>query len=37
MLTKMKLNPNVKFENFTLEDYNPHPHLKVLLPFNLGL
>ena len=33
-LPKMILNPNVKtifdfkFEDFTLEDYNPHPHIK---------
>tara|TARA_B110000977_G_C11069279_1_gene488981 strand:- start:1715 stop:2539 length:825 start_codon:yes stop_codon:yes gene_type:complete len=33
-LPKMLLNPNVKdifdfkFEDFTLEDYNPHPHIK---------
>ena len=33
-LPKMKLNPNItnifdfKFEDFTLEDYNPHPHIK---------
>lgn len=33
-LPKMKINPNVKdifsfsFEDFTLEDYNPHPHIK---------
>jgi len=33
-LPKMKLNPditnifNFKFEDFTLEDYNPHPHIK---------
>lgn len=33
-LPKMKLNPNVKnifdftFEDFTLVDYNPHPHIK---------
>jgi|TARA_R100000479_G_scaffold21607_2_gene8316 thymidylate synthase len=33
-LPKMKLNPEVKdifgfkFDDFTLEDYNPHPHIK---------
>jgi len=33
-LPKMKLNPNItnifdfKFEDFTLENYNPHPHIK---------
>jgi len=33
-LPKMKINPEVKdifdfkFEDFTLEDYNPHPHIK---------
>lgn len=33
-LPKMRLNPNVKtifnfkFEDFTLTDYNPHPHIK---------
>jgi len=33
-LPKMKLNPEItdifefKFEDFTLEDYNPHPHIK---------
>lgn len=33
-LPKMKLNPDVKnifdfkYEDFTLEDYNPHPHIK---------
>jgi thymidylate synthase len=33
-LPKMLLNPNVKdifdfkFEDFTLIDYNPHPHIK---------
>ena len=33
-LPKMILNPEVKdifafkFEDFTLEDYNPHPHIK---------
>jgi len=33
-LPKMILNPNVKtifdfkFEDFTLVDYNPHPHIK---------
>ncbi|WP_157207171.1 thymidylate synthase [Mariniflexile maritimum] len=33
-LPKMKINPNVKdifdftFEDFTLVDYNPHPHIK---------
>ncbi len=33
-LPKMLLNPNVKdifdfkFEDFTLVDYNPHPHIK---------
>ncbi|WP_290701337.1 thymidylate synthase [Lacinutrix sp.] len=33
-LPKMKLNPDItnifdfKFEDFTLEDYNPHPHIK---------
>lgn len=33
-LPKMKINPNVKnifdfkFEDFTLEDYDPHPHIK---------
>ena len=34
-LPKMKLNPNVKnifdftFDDFTLEDYDPHPHIKA--------
>jgi thymidylate synthase len=34
-LPKMKINPNVndifsfKFEDFTLEDYDPHPHIKA--------
>ena len=34
VLPKMKLNPEVKkvvdftFDDFTLEDYNPHPHIK---------
>ena len=34
-LPKMKLNPNVKnifdftYEDFTLEDYDPHPHIKA--------
>jgi thymidylate synthase len=33
-LPKMKLNPDIKnifdftFEDFNLEDYNPHPHIK---------
>jgi thymidylate synthase len=33
-LPKMKINPNVKdifsfaFEDFTLEGYDPHPHIK---------
>jgi thymidylate synthase len=33
-LPKMILNPKIKdifeftFEDFTLEDYNPHPHIK---------
>ena len=33
-LPKMKINPEVKdildfkYEDFTLEDYNPHPHIK---------
>jgi len=33
-LPKMKLNPDItnifdfKFEDFSLEDYNPHPHIK---------
>ena len=33
-LPKMKINPEVKdifgfkFDDFTLEDYNPHPHIK---------
>jgi len=33
-LPKMAINPNVKdifdfkFEDFTLVDYNPHPHIK---------
>ena len=33
-LPKMKLNPAIKnifdfrFEDFNLEDYNPHPHIK---------
>jgi thymidylate synthase len=33
-LPKMRLNPEIKnifdftFEDFNLEDYNPHPHIK---------
>jgi thymidylate synthase len=33
-LPKMKINPEVKsifdfkFEDFSLEDYDPHPHIK---------
>lgn len=36
-LPTMKLNPNVKdifnfhFEDFSLEDYNPHPHIKGIV------
>ena len=36
-LPKMIINPDVKdifsfkFENFSLEDYDPHPHIKVVL------
>ncbi|MBJ7880327.1 thymidylate synthase [Gelidibacter salicanalis] len=36
-LPKMKLNPEIKdifefkFEDFTLEDYNPHPHIKGIV------
>lgn len=36
-LPKMKLNPDIKdifeftFEDFTLEDYNPHPHIKGIV------
>lgn len=36
-LPKMKINPNVKnifdftFEDFTLEDYDPHPHIKGIV------
>ncbi|WP_291966599.1 thymidylate synthase [Maribacter sp.] len=36
-LPKMKINPNVKdifdfkFEDFSLEDYNPHPHIKGIV------
>jgi len=36
-LPKMKLNPDVNdifdftFEDFTLEDYNPHPHIKGIV------
>ena len=36
-LPKMKLNPDVKnlfdfkYEDFTLEDYNPHPHIKGIV------
>ena len=33
----MRINPDVKsifdfkFEDFTLEDYNPHPHIKGIV------
>jgi len=36
-LPKMKINPDVKdifdfkFEDFTLEGYNPHPHIKGIV------
>ena len=36
-LPKMKINPDVKdifdfkFEDFSLEDYNPHPHIKGIV------
>jgi len=36
-LPKMKLNPEIKeitdfkFEDFTLEDYNPHPHIRGIV------
>ena len=36
-LTTMRINPDVKsifdfkYEDFTLEDYNPHPHIKGIV------
>ena len=36
-LPQMKINPDVKsifdfkYEDFTLEDYNPHPHIKGIV------